>query len=159
MTPPLWLYTLCIAEAMFLFARGKDLQIVIRAKRHLSDADGARITRGLRRDLALEFFVMVPASAAVTLALSPFVFMEPHMAALLKAEAAATYSLLGLVSYGFPYVAVRSFIQRIALAALQEVAASLPRPNRERNSSFQPRMPILPRSHDIAIQISCRASG
>lgn len=66
--------------------------------------------------------VFVPASAALLLLILPLVMPTSLAAAHLR----ATFVLLGVVSYGFPFATVKTIVTRVALNTLKEFAALSP---------------------------------
>lgn len=89
---------------------------------------------GLRRALVLEAIVFVPASVGLFL-LTVFPAIEGALLEL-KADLLFWYSIGGLISYGFPFAAVRQIITRIALRTLRDFASIAA--GNERNSKVDP---------------------
>jgi|GEM_PF-4122206 len=117
---PPYLFTLMSAELFFFLLRANDLKILVKQDRQRTLQEQARVTRGLRRSLLLECLLFVPASAVLLLLLVPLV--APVVP---SARLRAFHALLGLVSYGFPFGAVRGIVTRVAVNALREIVRSV----------------------------------
>lgn len=106
------------AELFFVLFQSKNLLIWAKHGTQRSEFEQKQIDNGLVRSILLEMFVFVPTSALLMLMISPvFNFAKSR-----AGTDFAFYSILGIVSYGFPFAAIRQYVTRIALKALQEFA-------------------------------------
>jgi hypothetical protein len=112
---------LASAELAFLLARSNDFLISVKSSTQRTPLEQKRVASGVRRSLVLEALVMVPTSAVLLFQLSPLLPFERLLPA--RIPESATASLLGICSYGFPFVAIKRITLRIALNALREFAS------------------------------------
>lgn len=107
---------LCVFLGAFLFfliIRSKDITVVLKKSSQRTEGEEFRVKRGLRRSLFLEIFIFVPASALLMVLITPLLFSFDN-------KSYAWYSLVGIVSYGFPFAAIKKAITEMALATLKE---------------------------------------
>jgi hypothetical protein len=114
------LITLASSELVFLLTRSSDMLIAFKAPVQRTPAEQLRVKRGLIRSLLLEATIFVPASAVLVALLAPLVGFHESDRVLSHAEAGA--ALLGVISYGFPFGALKRMAQRMALSTLKEFA-------------------------------------
>jgi hypothetical protein len=111
-------------------------QIALEKGRSATSGKQERIDRGLVRETVVEFLLLVPASAALLVMIKPFLIKTvPALAALATAstpERIALHTIIGIVSYSFPFGALRDRISSAIQAGLTGTAAPRPR---------QPRVP------------------
>jgi len=117
--------TFIAAELLFLLVRSQDLKTLVKQEKQRTSSETHRVARGLLRSILLEVFIFVPASTTLLLFLAPLLisYSQPPI------RMRATYVLLGIASYGFPFATVRIIITRIALNTLREFAALSPPEN------------------------------
>jgi hypothetical protein len=113
-SPP-WLYTFLAAELFFLLVSSNDLKKLIKRAEQRTPSEQKTVTRGLSRSLLLECIVFVPASAVLLLLMAPLVTWKAP-----SGQEAAMHALFGVVSYGFPFAAVRKFVTNVALNTIKE---------------------------------------
>lgn len=119
------LISLATAEAFLLLVRAKQILVLARSNVQRDEVEREEVRRGLTRSLILEVLVFVPASVFLVLILIGPLFMRlSFVSALLSSRdtAQACWGLLGLVSYGFPWLAVRSTVRALALSTLRNFA-------------------------------------
>jgi hypothetical protein len=99
----------------FLLTRSPEIRMLVKTETHRRDDENSEVQNGLRRTLLYDAFVNVPAGVLLLLILFPFVSDR-----LLKINSTlyAWYGLLGLISYGFPFITVRQTVTKIALTTL-----------------------------------------
>jgi hypothetical protein len=114
------LITLASSELVFLLTRSNDILIACKAPLQRTPAEQVRVKRGLIRSLLLEATIFVPASAVLVVLLAPLIGFHESDHVLSHAEAGA--ALLGVISYGFPFGALKRMAQRMALTTLKEFA-------------------------------------
>ena len=113
--------TFLCAELLLLLVRNKEFLIVVKRANQRTATEQKQMDRGLLRSLAVEIFVLVPASAVLMLVIvRPFVLK--HIAADTD-FVYATYGMLGIVSYGFPFGTIRAIAVRMSLKMLTDFAA------------------------------------
>lgn len=141
MAIPEWVYAFIGAWLYFLLNRSRDIQIALKTQRHLTTEESRRIDRGLKRSITLECLVFVPVSTTLLLLLTPLVTPAKIQSWLLtqydsSRARIALYVLLGLISYGFPFAAVRGVVTKMALriikASIEETQQSIDRHERKR---------------------------
>ncbi len=116
---PLFL-TLVAAELIFILVRSESLYILVKSKEQLTDKEQHRIERGLFRCILLEAFAFVPVSACLLFMISPLMIPPRWFDG---NSTNAVYSAMGVISYGFPFIAVKKIITRVALTTLSEFAS------------------------------------
>jgi hypothetical protein len=115
----LQLLTLVSAELLFLVSRSQDIIAICKSTKQRTAGENARVGAGLGRSLALEFVVFVPASAALVILMSPL-FLGRLSATL---DSSGVHAMLGVVSYGFPFVGIKRIAVAMALRAIREFAS------------------------------------
>lgn len=127
-------FTFIGAFLFFLIARSQEITIVLKESSQRTSDEEYRVKRGLRRSLILEIFMFVPVSALliilITPLLLPFTQIEDQ-----EQKRYAWYTLLGIVSYGFPFAAIKELIIKIALRTLNEYATITSEFKREKISN------------------------
>ena len=110
-----------------LLFRGRDLVVVTKNDSQRTGEERKKVRGGLARTLVVEFFILVPASTALILLVAPFlVNLLARSSGLAKAVEQSSdvrrgfYVTLGILSYNFPFVAVREIATRIALNTVKE---------------------------------------
>jgi len=124
MAIPEWVYAFFGAWLYFIVNRSRDIQIALKAKRHLTPEESKRINRGLKRTIILECIVFVPVSTTLLLFLTPLLTptkIQSWLSTQYDSRRAriALYVLLGLISYGFPFAAVRGVVTNVALRIIK----------------------------------------
>ena len=97
----------------FLITRHPEIIILLKTENQRTDDENSEVERGLRRTLFFDAFVIVPASVTLCL-LIVFPFMLEKFPGI-NSRLYAWYGLMGVISYGFPFLAFRQAITRIAL--------------------------------------------
>jgi len=115
------LVTLASSELVFLLTRSNDVLIACKAPLQRTPAEQLRVKRGLVRSLGLEATFLVPASATLVILLAPLLGFDSNHGLSSSPEAKA--ALLGVISYGFPFGALKRMAQRMALSTLREFAS------------------------------------
>jgi len=123
------LFALLGAELFAMLFKGKDLIALSKKKTQHTPEEEEKIEAGLARGLALEFFILVPASTLLILLILPLLLqILPHsnsIEAILAKSVdirRSSYVALGIISYNFPFVAVKEIATRITLNTLKEFA-------------------------------------
>jgi hypothetical protein len=113
----------CSAELLFLIMNSRELKALVKRQEERTAFEKSQVQLGLRRTVALEFFVLVPASVCLLVLMLPLA-LHWSLASSVKEltqgtleDRLAVRALLGVVSYGFPFAALRDRINR-ALQAL-----------------------------------------
>jgi hypothetical protein len=116
--------TLISAWLLFLVMNFRTLATLIKNKEERTPEEATRVAHGLFKETCLEFFVLVPASAALLILLKPlFLFAIPTLKTLDSGnvgEQISANAILGMTSYGFPFGPLRERISN----ALQAVVSS-----------------------------------
>lgn len=143
-----WLFTLLGAELVFLLTRSRDFLLAFKKASQRTPDEQQRVDRGLLRSLVIETALLVPASAVLLSLIAPaslfHLFPSSQLPHDLSADIAAQkplqvaeYTLMGVVSYGFPFGAVKRTIVVVALGALKAFAGALPIEGRSRLQTKQ----------------------
>ena len=121
------LFSLLSAECFAILANHETISIAIKSKRQRTLPEGHQIGRGLLRSLALELLLFVPISVALGLLIIRPLFLRTAWFASLASgsleQQLAFYGLLGAACYGFPFVAIRQILTKVALKTLKEFAS------------------------------------
>ncbi len=112
-------YAFVGATLFFLIAKSKDIFIVIKDESERSEEEAIKIKQGLLKSLLLEVFVFVPASTLLMLLIAPLV-IQTQLSQMDVSKKIASYTLVGVLSYGFPFSTIRSIVQQMAFAILKE---------------------------------------
>ena len=108
--------TLLSAELLFLIIRSNDLVIIVKKRIQRLETEQQRVNNGLCRSIIFEALVIVPASSFLVYLISPLIIPQSF----LVENPVATYALIGVVSVGFPFVAIKELVKRVALNTLRE---------------------------------------
>lgn len=129
-----WFVMLGCAELLLLLVSSNEIKIVCKSARTRTAGERRRIENGLRRSLLLEATVFVPASTILVL-----VVVRPWLVSKfgMSPDSPQLNGLLGVISYGFPFAALRRITTRIALNTLKEFQSLLP----EAQESYFPEAP------------------
>jgi hypothetical protein len=121
------------AELMFFVTSSRRFLVAIKSKAQRTADEQRQIDRGLRRSLAFESLALVPASAVLVSLGVPALIQKLNLQGMPKT---ALYSLAGMVSYGFPFGAIKKAVVGVALDTLKQfassVAAKLPPPETDK---------------------------
>lgn len=104
------------ATLFLLLARSRDLTILVKSRKQRTEDEQKEVDRGMLRSIMLEVVVFVPASATLAL-LVVLPLLESKIP-----NTRTAYAMVGLVSYGFPFAAMRAIVVRIAQNTLKEFA-------------------------------------
>jgi hypothetical protein len=118
---PPWVFTFLSAELFFLLVRSEGLKNLVKRPQQRTAEEQENVTHGLRRSLLLECVLFVPASATLLLFIAPAALPSLSVS-MPAARLNGFYSMMGLVSYGFPFATVRTLVTRVALNTLKEFA-------------------------------------
>ena len=117
-------WTFVAAELVFVLARSRDILVVFRKEQQRTKEEQRQADRGLVRGLLLEAVVFVPASACLLILIAPSLVPVRWLEG---GKVQAFYSILGVVSYGFPFATFKRVITRLALKTLLEFASLTPK--------------------------------
>ncbi len=132
--------TFVSAELIFVLSRSSEIQIAAKGDKQRTSGERERIKHGLARSLLLEAVVFVPASAVLLLLVSPLLVTES--ASVLTRNIHLRHALIGILSYGFPFVFLKRVLTRIALSTLREFVKLTPESIKaEFNAETQQRNP------------------
>lgn len=142
------LFALLGAVLFAMLFRGKDLITLSKKKTQQTPEEREKIKAGLARGLALEFFILVPASTLLTLLILPFLLqilprsdsIETILAKSLDIRR-SFYVALGMISYNFPFATVRQIVTRIALNTIKEFYELQQKQSRELAESVKYELP------------------
>jgi hypothetical protein len=101
-----------------LLARAKDFTTALKTDSQRTPDERRSIKGGLGRSLFFDLGLGVPASGLLILLVSPVVTTHIEW---MKDNPNAGFAILGIMSYGFPWVAFRRFVVRIVLHSFQEM--------------------------------------
>ena len=112
----------------WLFAvifKGKDLAVLAKKDSQRTPDEKKKVRTGLVRMLLIEFGILVPASTTLVLLITPAILRMTTTrigGALEESNEVrrAFYVAVGVISYNFPFAAVREIATRIALNTLKE---------------------------------------
>jgi hypothetical protein len=115
---------LAASDLSVLLVRYRELNILIKSKQQRSPLEQQETERGLFRSVVLELLLFAPASVTLMcMAMRPVLLKVPFFLSLQETSPISFYSWLGILSYGFPFVALRRTVTRIALNSLKEFAS------------------------------------
>ena len=118
------LFTLVSSELVFLLTRSRDIVSAFKTTAQRTSGEQMRVERGLVRSLVLEAVMFVPASAVLVILLTPLLGSQMLFGLFDGvSHRRATYALLGVMSYGFPFATVKQIASRMALSTLKEFAS------------------------------------
>lgn len=119
-----WLITVASSELFLVIVRSGEIGILAKNESQRTSEEQSQVSRGLRRSLVLESILFVPASAILALLLFPPLAAArfPSLFAT-SGGVAAFYAGLGIISYGFPFAALRKIVTTVALNTLREFAS------------------------------------
>jgi hypothetical protein len=105
--------TFIAAELLLLLTRTDAITCLLKKESQRTAAERERVANGLGRGLAAEAILFVPASAWLVL-----LAIEPNLpAAWLNGP--GVHALLGVISYGFPFAAVKQIVTVAAVRSLK----------------------------------------
>src|ERR1700730_8374788 len=108
---------------MLIMVRSSEITIALKSQNQRTTTEQTQVDRGLIKSLVLEFLLFVPCSVAlVLLTVRPWVALSKELQAMKNTDMYID-SLLGAISYGFPFALLRRIVTRIALNTLKEFAA------------------------------------
>jgi hypothetical protein len=118
------LIALLSAELYLCLARSRELTILAKVPSQRTQGEQREVDRGLRRSVLLEALLLVPASVLLMLLLVvPFAMESAWIKQCSEGIRSSSYAAFGLVSFGFPFTAVRRAVTRVALRTLTEFAS------------------------------------
>jgi len=114
--------TVVSAWLFFVLMNAMDFKTLIKREEQRTQTERQAVQEGLPRLVLLEMLLFVPASAALLLLVMPvFTHNVSALDVLAKGSArerVALYALMGIISYGFPFAAVRDRLSSAVQAAL-----------------------------------------
>ncbi len=120
------LATLIGAWLFFLLMNARSLNTLVKKDEQRKQDEKQAVSEGLQRVVALEFFLLVPASAGLVILLMPFlVNLVTGLSALNHGTAeqrVALHTMMGIISYGFPF---RQLRERLVGKVMQETGLAL----------------------------------
>ncbi len=118
------LIALLSAELYLCLARSRELTILAKRPPQRTLGEQREADRGLVRAVLLEAFLLVPASVLLMLLLfAPLAMESAWIKGCSSGVRFSSYAAFGLVSFGFPFAAVRRAVTHTALRTLAEFAA------------------------------------
>lgn len=121
------LFALLGAWLFALLFKGKDIIALAKNDTQRTSDEKKRAKTGLFRSLLIEFLIFVPASTALILLILPFlsrIFAQSTSLERILAESfeirGSFYVIVGVLSYNFPFAAVRQIATRIALNTIKD---------------------------------------
>jgi hypothetical protein len=115
--------TVLSAELIFILVRSADILILLKSEEQRTGVERQRMKRGLLRSIVFDGLLFVPSSSALLILLSPLLLIRYSSQ---DAPTMAVNALIGVVSYGFPFTAVRRIVTIVALNTLREFANIVP---------------------------------
>jgi hypothetical protein len=116
------LATLAGAWLFFLVMNASTIKLLAKKVAQRLPEEQDRIDCGLVRETAVEIVLLVPASAGLLIMIKPLLIKAiPSFAALAMGpppERIALHTIIGIVSYSFPFAALRDRISSAIQAAL-----------------------------------------
>jgi hypothetical protein len=124
------------ALAFSVLVRSREILVLVKPDSQRTALERSEVRRGLARAVVFELLLFVPLSTALAvLILPPLVFQQQRIKTFVLTSHENNISfeaVLGVLSYNFPFAALRRFVTRIALRTLQEfVAVCRTEPERE----------------------------
>src|SRR6516165_5595580 len=118
------LLALICAELFLFLVRKREITILVKSVAQLSATEKREKERGLARSVLLEVLFFVPASLALFfVVVRPLLMLSPMKTVLTSHLVSPSASgLLGLLSYQFPFAAVRKLVTLSALHTLRSFA-------------------------------------
>ena len=104
-----------------LIVRSRDITILVKRRDQQNKPEQRRVARGLCRSTTLEIFVFGPSSAGLLLLIAPLII--PNALQGCDVPQFAVYSILGIVSYGFPFATIKLVVTRVAKDSLKKFAS------------------------------------
>src|SRR5271165_3956691 len=104
--------SLVCAELFMVLTRTREITILLKADSQRMPRERQEVARGLGRALVLEGVIYLPASVSLVLIIvRPLVLLLPFAGPFSRGTAGYALSgLLGLLSYQFPFAAVRRIV-------------------------------------------------
>jgi hypothetical protein len=119
---PEWAFTFIAAWLLFVIVRSHQITVSLKSQTQRTAQEKKEIQRGLKRSTALECFMYVPASAALLVLLAPlvteFVFKK-YKSLDSPSGHRAFYTVVGLLSYEFPFEAIKRLLTNRAIRAVK----------------------------------------
>jgi hypothetical protein len=111
---------LVCAEGLHVLASAQKVSILIKRRDQRTEGETKRVQYGLFREFALELLVLVPISVALG-----FLILRPALQHVSWLQNINVDALVGFISYGFPYAALKRKILDGAVRFLKEEAAKI----------------------------------
>jgi hypothetical protein len=115
------------ALAFSVLARSREILVLVKPESQRNPQERSEVHRGLARGVVFEFLIFVPLSTALTVLILPPLILEQQAVKTFvfasRENSICFEALLGVLSYNFPFAAVRRFVTRVAFRTLQDFAA------------------------------------
>lgn len=131
------------AESILILSRAKDIIIIFKKTSQRTEEESLRIHRGLKRSLILEIVLFTPISATLIALITPVSAINERFPNL---NITNIYTMLGIISYGFPWRVIRGIITKVALNTLEEFSKNLE--EREANELSKKRLKERTKKYD-----------
>ena len=123
---PRWAIMLICAEMLLFIVRSRQFNILIKTPQQRTQRENKEVNRGLFRCVALEALIFVPVSVVlVFVTIRPFAMLLPPVSAWSQSSQqmdTAVHAMLGIASYGFPFLTFRRLVLAVAFGAIKEFA-------------------------------------
>jgi hypothetical protein len=123
------LISLLAAELFTTLVRTREIRAICKNEIHRTNKEKREIENGLARSVLLDFACFVPVSVILTFVIVTPFLMGISAVSIFVAKSSrhsmAFYGLLGIVSYGFPFAALRRWVTLVALNTLTNFAKVL----------------------------------
>lgn len=113
-----FLVSFVCAECLLILTSSNTLIICLKSQAQRLAGENRRIANGLRREFFGEFLIFVPVSVVLA-----YLVLRPLLERVSAIPQIALDGLLGVVSYGFPYKTLKSWVVRASVRFLKEAAA------------------------------------
>lgn len=106
-----------------VLVRQREILVMCKKSGQRTKLERYQVERGLRRSVLLEVALFVPVSVTlVQLIVRPPLFDKGLVKSFAANYPVSFCALLGTISYGFPFAALRRFVTKVALETLKKFA-------------------------------------
>jgi len=110
-------------ELLLILARQREIVVMCKKPDQRTKLERYQVGRGLRRSLLLEVGLFVPVSVVLMLLIVRPLLLDKTVVKSLATNYPLSFcALLGTISYGFPFAALRRFVTKVALETLKKFA-------------------------------------
>src|SRR2546426_9822039 len=109
------LIALICAEGLLILTSVNTLKIAFKRPDQRTFGERSRVSGGLFREFFGEFFVFVPVSVVIAM-----IVLRPFVVKIAALPQDAVDGLLGTISYGFPYKALKRWVLRATVKFMKE---------------------------------------